>query len=250
MTLAAQTPSWSASERLQNGDNYIRLADSEKAHTNNDSAIKYYSSALQEYYNVALRYPSYEPTQVYERLTYCMGALSNLGKTVKIDLSTLGNVRTSTTNNGEAIVSKETVQGMTQTVSIESPTKDNAISSAFVGEPTISEVLAMPNNFASRVLTATNVTIQLSPNIGKMIRMTSATFSMGEPSIFTANSYTTVQATSSEGRRFSLIVDLRDKELGAKVATLSTGTKETVSIKCTINTSEREGNLVLIDIWR
>lgn len=91
--VADKITSWSPSERQKNGDGFLSIAEQEKAQNNNISAISNYGQALAEYYNVALQHPSYEPELIYKRLEYCVGALSNLGKTVKIDLSAVNAAR-------------------------------------------------------------------------------------------------------------------------------------------------------------
>ncbi len=115
----------------------------------------------------------------------------------------------------------------------------------------IEDVLENPAAYEGKTLVTESVRIHVSAEAAKVIKMMDIVLD-GKGAFGTMMpTATTIDATSKDGRRFSLIVDLRRKGLATKVAACSTGEEETVVIHYATKTSEwidERGDLVLTDI--
>jgi hypothetical protein len=110
----------------------------------------------------------------------------------------------------------------------------------------IEEVIANPIAHKGKTLTAKDVRIRISGDSGKKLSVLGTVFG-GQQGI---PSYTTIPATTANGKSFVLVVNLRNEGLSQKVSKLSTGKEEIVTITYTTKDSDviPEGDLMLVDI--
>ena len=108
------------------------------------------------------------------------------------------------------------------------------------------DVLAKPGAYQGKTLTAEGVRVRVSGDAGKTLSVLGAVFG-GQQGI---PGYTTIPATTANGRSFILIVNLRKEGLSQKLSKLSTGKEETVTIIYTTKSADvmAEGDLMLVDI--
>ena len=110
--------------------------------------------------------------------------------------------------------------------------------------PTVEDVLAAPDCYKDRTLSASDIVFQIAP--GSFV-VPSLQLQQLPADILP---WTCIDVITPEGREFELFVDLRNEKLVGKLEKLATGMPEKAAIiyKTKGSNSPLEGDLVLIDI--